>query len=209
VIPNGLDAEIFKPIDKKEARSILNLPQDKILLMFGAINATKDPRKGFSLLKSVLGCLMQSELRQKIEVVIFGASSIKEPLVEVESIPCHFLGQLHDEYSLALAYSAADLFLTPSLEDNLPNTILEAMACGTPCVSFNIGGVPDLIDHAENGYLAKSLDTQDMAHGISMILAAPLLRQKFSENCRKKILNGFTDTQQARRYLDLYQKAIS
>ncbi|WP_287293429.1 glycosyltransferase family 4 protein [Moorena sp. SIO2C4] len=144
LIPNGIDTQKYRPIHQQVARELLSLPQDKQLILFGAVNATSDKRKGFELLQPALQELSQSGWRDQLELVIFGDSQPDNP--PEFGFKTHYLGTLSDDLSLALVYAAADVFVAPSLQDNLPNTVMEAIACGTPCVAFNIGGMPDLID---------------------------------------------------------------
>ena len=142
-IPNGLDISVFKPIEPGIAREILNLPSDKYLILFGAVNARSYSLKGFGHLQKLLNKLAVSSIKNETEAVIFGALSDENDA----GLKTHFFGNVHDEYTMALLYSAADVFVAPSLQDNLPNTVVEALACGTPTVAFNIGGMPDMIEH--------------------------------------------------------------
>ncbi|MEQ8961246.1 MAG: glycosyltransferase, partial [Coleofasciculus sp. C2-GNP5-27] len=153
LIPNGIDTHKYRPLNQQVAREFLGLPEDKHLVLFGSLRATDNPRKGFSLLQLALQDLSQSGWQDKLELVVFGAS---EPETPPElGFPAHYLGQLNDDLSLAILYSAADVFVLPSTQENLANTVMEAIACGTPSVAFNIGGMPDLIEHQNNGYLAQ------------------------------------------------------
>ncbi|MGA7932346.1 MAG: glycosyltransferase family 4 protein, partial [Kovacikia sp.] len=204
VIPNGLDVEIYKPINRQLARSILNLPNDRQLLLFGASYGTNDPRKGFHLLEAALQKISNLLGDQTPEVVIFGMSE-PDPLASV-SLKTHYLGKLKDEVTLALAYSAADVFIAPSLQDNLPNTVMEALACGTPCVAFNIGGMPDLISHQQMGYLAKPYEVDDLAQGIRWVLEDSDRHHNLSQQAREAVVKSFTLRQQATAYLSLYYK---
>jgi glycosyltransferase involved in cell wall biosynthesis len=205
VIPNSLDTNVYKPINKQLARTILNLPQDKKLILFGAMNATSDQRKGFQFL-----CPALEQLASQInhcELVIFGAS---KPF-HGDNFPfqTNYLGRLADDISLAIIYSAVDVFVAPSLEDNLPNTVMEALACGTPSVAFNIGGMPDMITHQENGYLANPFSVADLTYGINWVLENNHRWQKLSANARDMVLNKFTLQHQATKYLELYQDLLS
>jgi glycosyltransferase involved in cell wall biosynthesis len=206
VIPNGLDLQIYKPIDSRIARQILNLPQDKKLILFGAVRATSDRRKGFHFLQPALHQLSHITQRDNIQLVIVGASAPPQPLDL--GFETHYLGTLTDDYSLALAYAAADVFVAPSVQDNLPNTVLEALACGTPCVAFDIGGMPDLIKHKHNGYLARPYEIEDFAQGINWVLDDRERWQKLSEASRAKAEQEFTLTLQASRYRDLFQEIV-
>lgn len=207
VIPNGLNTQKYKPIARQIARELLNLPQDKCLVLFGSLGATSDKRKGFHLLQPALQDLSQSGWQDRLELVIFGAS-------QPENAPnlgfkAHYLGTLSDDLSLALIYSAADVFVLPSTEENLANTVMEAIACGTPCVTFNIGGMPDLIEHQKNGYLAQPYEIGDLAQGIAWILESEERHQKLSHRAREKTEQEFTMEIQARRYSSLFTEILN
>lgn len=170
VIPNVLDDSIFKSINKDTSRELLNLNKGKKYILFGAINSTSDHRKGWEYLKKSLIKLNDyyPELKRELKLLVFGASyseDVKKLPIEVE-----FLGQFYDEIALSLIYNSADLFVAPSLQDNLPNTVLESLHCGTPVVAFDIGGMPDMIKHKENGYLVDYKDINDLAYGIKWTL---------------------------------------
>ena len=203
VIPNGLDTTQYKPLEKSVARSILGLPEDKQLILFGAMSATSDPRKGFNLLQSALQNLSQSGWREQVELVVFGSSKPKNP-TEL-GFKSHYLGRLNDDISLSLVYAAADVFLAPSVQDNLPNTVMESLACGTPCVAFDIGGMCDMIEHEQNGYLAKPFDIEDLVRGIAWVLEDEERLRKLGVNGREKIEHNFTLEIQANNYLSIYK----
>ena len=204
VIPNGLDTKQYKPIEKSLARSILGFPQNKQLILFGAMSATSDPRKGFNLLQSALQKLSQSGWGEQVELVVFGSSQPKNP-TEL-GLKSHYLGRLNDDISLSLVYAAADVFIAPSVQDNLPNTVMESLACGTPCVAFDIGGMPDMIDHQQNGYLSKPFDIDDLARGIAWVLEDEERLQKLGVNGREKVEQNFTVEIQANSYMSLYNE---
>ena len=202
VIPNGIDTEKYQPFDRAIARKILKLPEDKQLVLFGAVSATSDRRKGFHLLQPALQSLSKSGWQDKIELVVFGSS---RPSNEPElGFRCHYLGKFSDDIALALVYAAADIFVAPSLQDNLPNTVMEAISCGTPCAAFKIGGMPDLIDHQENGYLAEAYNIEELARGIAWVLENRDRHQKLCHQAREKVQTEFTREIQARRYLSLF-----
>lgn len=198
-IPNTLDTTIFYPQDKKKARLVLGLPLDKKLLLFGALNVT-DERKGVYYLIEALKniCL------ENIELVVFG--QIKEEIKSVLPVSVHPMGYLDEENKIALLYNAVDLFVTSSLEENLPNTIMEAMACGTPCVGFNIGGIPEMIDHLLNGYVAKYKDVEDLSQGIEWVLEND---DKLSEFCIKKVHSAYSEEIVTRNYISLYKQILN
>lgn len=213
VIPNGIDHQLFKPLDHAFARHVLGLPQNRKLVLFGAGGGSDDPRKGFVHLTNALKIVSASNQQvadlSEIDLVIFGPPSRN---VDLDGLyRTHYLGKLNDEVSLALAYAAADVFVAPSQQDNLPNTVLESLSCGTPVVAFNIGGMPDMILHEKCGYLAVPFDTNDLANGIRRVLAlsGDLNWHRLSETAREQVMTNFTLPIQAQRYLSLYQSHIS
>lgn len=204
VIPNGLNIEIYKPVDKGIARERLGLPMDKKLILFGAVNATSDKRKGYHFLKPAIEGLVNVGFCEKAELVIFGASEPLEP--QNFGMKAHYMGQLHDDISLALLYGATDIFVAPSIQENLSNTVMEALACGTPCVAFDIGGMPDMIVHEYTGYLARSFEAEDLAQGIAWVLKDDKRLKILSQQARQKVEKEFDMRLMARRYLDLYKE---
>jgi len=204
LLPNGVDHERFHPIDHGIARGILGLPEDKKLILFGAGSATSDRRKGFHLLVEALGKLESESNLDDYELVVFGATSG----IGSFSMKTHYLGCLQDEISMALAYAAADVFVAPSLEDNLPNTILESLSCGTPVVAFDIGGIPDMVSHKENGYLVPGFDTSELANGIRWLIEDRLRWKNLSHGARNTVTQSFTLKCSASRYLDLYGEIL-
>jgi glycosyltransferase involved in cell wall biosynthesis len=206
VIPNAIDTERFKPLDKRTAREFLGLPQDRRLILFGAKLATSDRNKGFHLLREALQELAEATEKESVELVIFGSS---EPEQSPElGFKAHYLGWLGDDISLALLYAAADVFVFPSIQESLGYTVMEAMACGTPCVAFHQGGVTDLIDHRQNGYLAKPFETADLARGIAWILADAQRREDLACQGRQKMLREFALEKVAARHVALYREIL-
>lgn len=175
VIPNCVDTEIFKPIDRRLARYILNLNPEKRYILFGAIAGTNDRRKGFHLLHPALQQLAQYPgISQNTELIVFGANA---PASAIETgLPTHYMGHLNDDVSLAVLYAAADVFVAPSMQDNLPNTVVEAMASGTPCVAFSIGGMTDMIDHGVTGLLVPPFEIPLLSQAMYRMLQEPPTR---------------------------------
>ncbi len=207
IIPNGIDTNIFKPIDRIYTRKILCLPLDKKLLLFGAVNGTGDPNKGFKFLEQALQKMKDNGWGDKVQVLVFGG---REPINFPElGLETTFLGRLHDDISLALLYSAADVFVAPSIQENLPNTVMEALACGTPSVAFNIGGMPDMIEHQRNGYLARPFESDDLARGIAWVLEDEHRREILSHRAREKVEQEFDIKLIAGKYLALYQDILN
>lgn len=206
VIPYALDTELYRPGNRRLARETLKLPHDKHLILFGSLDPTRAPRKGFDLLRQALRRLADDGWGDNAELVVFGAAEPRDP--PDFGFPAHYLGHLHDEYSLALAYSAAEVMVVPSIQDNLPQTGIEALACGTPVVAFNVAGMRDIVAHERTGYLARPFEIDDLAQGIAWVLADEERRQALSHQARQKAEDEFAQEVVARRYLDLYQELV-
>lgn len=206
VIHNGLDIDLFKPVDKPMAREIWKLPQNKRLILFGAMSATSDPRKGFDLFYKGIKQL-PVQWKNDAELIVFGASKPDTPFDY--GLPIHYLGYLYDEVSLALLYSAVDVMVVPSRQDNLPNTVVESLACGTPVIAFDIGGMSDMIEHQCNGFLAKAYDTNDLTTGIDWVLSDEQRYAQLSENARDTAVTRFALDKIAGQYLNLYQSILN
>ena len=204
ILPNGVDHERFHPMDHKIARNILGLPENKKLILFGEGSATGDKRKGFHLLVEALKVLESQVDPDEYELVVFGSSSEDSRFL----MKTHHLGRLNDEISLAIVYAAADVFVAPSTEDNLPNTILESLSCGTPVAAFNIGGIPDMVSHKENGYLASGFNTRELAAGLLWVTKDRHKWTKLAEQARNTVLQSFTLKCAASRYMHLYEEII-
>lgn len=201
VIPTGQDTAVYRPLPRKVAREILQLPQDAKLVMTASMGLG-DKRKGVALLLQALESLRDRQYR----LLLLGERPATPPRLPVES---HWLGRLNDDISLALAYSAADVFVAPSREENLANTVIEAMACGIPCVAFRIGGMPDIIRPDLNGYLATPFDAGDLARGIAALLESGEAYQRISGEARNTVVAEFSADLQARRFVALYEDVVT
>lgn len=199
-LPNPIDTQIFAPFEQAEARKLFNLPHDKKLILFGAMGATSDPRKGFKELAQAL-----YHLPADYELVVFGSSEPQIPQGFKQK--AHYLGHLHDDVSLRVLFSAADVMVVPSLQENLSNAIMESLACGTPVVGFAIGGNADLIDHHQTGYLAKPFDIQDLANGINWLLKNDCFID-LRKAARDKVLRDFDSKVVANKYISLYESLL-
>lgn len=203
-IPNPINTNLFKPHDKKEARNKYMLPQEGKLILFGSVKTT-DKRKGIDYLIESCNILATKypELKETLGVVVFGNQSMQlEQMLPFRVYPLNFVS---NEHELVDIYNAVDLFVTPSLEENLPNTIMEAMACGIPCVGFNVGGIPEMIDHLHNGYVAQYKSATDFANGIHWALTESDYEVLSEQACRKAVAN-YSESIIAKRYIDLYNK---
>jgi glycosyltransferase involved in cell wall biosynthesis len=163
-IPNVLDTTVFKNYDKKTARQVLNLNEKEIIIAFGAVSVTS-PYKGWPYLVEALKLLKEDSISDKISVLIFG-SGYNKKVDDAIPFKKRFMGYLCDEYSTALVYNAADVLVVPSVADNQPTIVQESLSCGTPVVGFNVGGIPDMIEHKKNGYLAEYKNANDIVTGI-------------------------------------------
>ncbi len=206
IIPFGLDTTIFKPLEKPLGRQELDLPQDKQLVLFGAINALGDFRKGFQLLQAALKSLSRTGWKNRIELIIFGSDKPEKPLDL--GFPSHYLGSIQDDLLLRLVYSAADIMVVPSIEEAFGQTASESLACGTPAVVFAQTGLADIVDHKQNGYVANYCDAEDLAKGISWVLEDKKRYQKLRIQARDKAEREFNWELQANRYLSLFNLCL-
>ena len=152
LIPYGVDLKQFRPIDRHSAKRAFGLARDTKVVLFGAAACLLDQRKGFHHFANAVGQIASVLREVRAEVVIFGSSE-RASGMDLVGITVRFYGLIKEQEKLAIAYSGGDVFVAPSREDNLPNMVLESMACGTPCVAFEIGGIPDMIEHEVSGYL--------------------------------------------------------
>jgi len=206
VIPNGLDLSLYKPTDKHIARDLLSLPQNKKLILFGGASCISDPNKGFVTLAEALRTLAGKGWYDA-EVVVFGSPKPAQP--PDLGLKAHFLGWLNDDATIALLYAAADVCVVPSLQENLSYAAMESMACGTPCVAFNQGGMPDLIEHNRTGYLARAYDPGDLAQGIAWVLENEERRRSLSLQARQKAEQEFALEKVTKRYMELYREILA
>jgi glycosyltransferase involved in cell wall biosynthesis len=205
VIPTGIDESVFKPIPRDTAREQMGLPGDKKLVLFIASRGFANERKGGGLLEQSLHILHRSAQVDLPDIVILGHRQSDSTVHDVFTVHSR---EFNDDSSLANLYAACDVSVIPSKADNLPLTVLQSMACGTPCVAFDVGGMGSAIDHLNSGYLAQAFDTEDFAAGISYLLADDSRREAFSAACVAKIDAGFTSRQEARRHLNLYRELL-
>ena len=205
VIPYAIDQDTFCPIDRTVADTHLELPDtNQPRLLFGSANVT-DPRKGFRYFAEALTLLHQQYPDLAPEILVFGKG--RSYLFDELPYSVRHLGILTSEDDVVAAYNAADALVVPSLEDNLPNTVIESLACGTPVIGFRTGGIPEMIDHRQNGYLAAVGSAQELADGLAFVLTHPtpeILRQ----NARQSAETRFSEEVVAGKYVQLYKTLI-
>ena len=198
-IPNPIDTRIYKKGDKQEARQRLGLPLDKKLILFASQRVT-NANKGMDYL---IEACRQLQLADAAVVILGGHAEEVVPQLPLEAYP---LGYVNEEQRIVDVYHAADVFVLPSLSENLPNTIMEAMACGVPCVGFKVGGIPEEIDHRRNGYVAEYRNAEDLARGIRWILTETDY-EELSKNAVHKVVQNYSQQSVALKYLDVYHQA--
>lgn len=202
-IPNGVDLSIWYPREKLSARALLQLDPHKKIILFSAHGLDNNPRKGSEF---VLEALQRLKGEKNTLVVLAGhggsAWAKKSPL------PVKNLGYLADPKTMAMVYSAADFIVLPSVVENLPNTLLEAMACGTPAVAFDAGGMKDAVRHEQTGYLARYQDLSDFIHGIQLLLQDETLRHQLGRAARILVEKEFDQKKEAERFENLYRSLL-
>jgi len=206
VVPNPLDVNgVWQHIPAEAARIALRLPPHKKLILMGADGGLAELHKGGDLLLASVAQLALQSL--EVELVIFGQA---KPAGD-QNWPCpiHWLGTVRDDRVLALAYSAADVMVVPSRQDNLPCTAVEAQACGTPVVAFDVGGLPDIVGHRETGWLARPFDTADMAAGIRWVLEDAERRTRLSRAARATAVARYSPGVVAAQYVQIYEEALA
>lgn len=204
-IPPGLDTQAYQPLAPEQCRVLLGIPTDKKVLMFAAAKLN-DPRKGGDLLIKVLQNLPKS---LKTETILLTLGNGGETVAETVGIPTLNLGFVGSDRLKSVAYSAADLFLFPTRAENFGLVVQEAMACGTPTVSFKIGGVPDLVRPGVTGYLAEPEDVTDFCKGITQLLEDQSLRERLGQQSRLVVLEEYQLEVYAQRYAELYRQILA
>jgi len=202
VIPYGLDTGIFRPHERGPARDALGLAREAPIILFASY-FSRDSYKGFSLL---LEALKRIQPIPNLRAISVGAGESED--VQGSPVPIQSLGFIKEQERMALIYSAADLFVLPSLQDNFPNTALEALACGTPVVAFRVGGIPEIVRDDLTGITASSGDTEGLAKAIAGLLGDPAKRSRISSNCRHVAIGEYSLKIQAERYIDLYREML-
>jgi glycosyltransferase involved in cell wall biosynthesis len=202
VVPNTLDVSIFAPRDKLRSRALLDLPEAPILLLTGAMAVANSPRKGLGDVFEALRGLKGLRLDDRCELVVFGTEHRR--VVEIEGVRVHELGHIADETMMADVYASADVFVTASRQDNLPNTVMEALSVGVPVVGYRVGGIPDMVETGVCGILVACGDVEAMAAGMAAMAGDEALRESYGRNARKRVLERFSPDLVCRSYQALY-----
>lgn len=206
-IPNPINTQMFYPNDKRLARQLCGFPEGKRLILFVAQRAT-NVNKGMSYLIEACNQLTDTypEMCDNTALVILGGQSDDfDGQFRMQMFP---LGYVSDEAQIVNIYNAVDTFVLPSLSENLPNTIMEAMACGVPCVGFRVGGIPEMIDHHTNGYVASARSSDDLARGIRWVLDEADY-EAISVAAVRKVQRSYSRHNVAMRYIEIYNQALA
>jgi glycosyltransferase involved in cell wall biosynthesis len=203
-IPNGVDTEVYEPLDPEQCRSLLGIPPDKKVLMVAALRLDQSHKGGNLLLKSLQG-LPESLKAETVLLLLGGRGEAIARSVDLQTIN---LGYVSHDRLKAICYSAASLFIHPTRADNLPLVLQESMACGTPTVAFGVGGVPDLVRPGITGYLAEPEDAQDLCNGIVQLLEDEPLRDYLGQQGRAVVLEEYSLNLQVQRYVQLYNQVL-
>lgn len=197
-IPYGLDSEIYKPRDKNYSRGLLNIPKDKKVILFVA-DSIDNNRKGFIFLKRAFEQLSDPNL------VLCAVGAKNDGLETIDNILQ--LDTIYDERLMGVAYSAADVFVIPSLMDNLPNTVLESLMCGTPVIGFPVGGIPDMIQDGVNGFITKEISVNSLVESINKFLNNPCCFDEIE--IRGNALRKYDQKVQSEKYIELFTSILN
>lgn len=206
-IPNPIDTHVYRPMPKQEALKSAGLPEGKKIILFVSQRVTTQ-RKGMHYFVEAIDKMVAANAKLKEDTAIAILGGHVEEMEEQLALPVFPLGYVNDERKIVAVYNAADVFVLPSMEDNLPNTIMEAMACGVPCVGFRIGGIPEMIDHQKNGYLAQAGNADDLAAGISWVLDIAD-REELAKAALHKVATNYSQQIVAMKYIDVYNHAAA
>ncbi len=201
VIPNAIDIDELTPRNKKFSRSILGIPEDARVVLFASDSLT-EKRKGFSFMAQAM-----KHAAKKIKNLFFLSLGSGHGVFD-SSVPRLHLGYISQERILSMIYSAADIFLIPSIQDNLPNTVLESMACGTPVLGFSVGGIPEMVIDGKTGILVNSGDINALSEAVIKVLNTPTLLDEMSYNSRQLTEENFNLPIQAQRYQEVYKQQL-
>ncbi|HEY7650560.1 MAG TPA: glycosyltransferase [Methylomirabilota bacterium] len=201
-IPNGVDTEAYRPLERAMCRTALEIPMDKKVLLFGAGHLNRTHKGAALLVKALRG--LPARLQKDLVLLLMGADG--DVLAGETDLDVRSMGYIGGARLKRLLYSAADLFVLPTLGEGLPNVLLESMACGIPMVSFDVGGVPDLVRHGVTGYLAAPTDADDFRRGVLALLEDEAGREAMAQHCRDIAVKEYDVAYEVQRYIDLYRR---
>ena len=207
VIPNTLETAIFHPQNQQQAREKLGLSANKFIFLTGFMPSKKDSHKGAAYLLESLELLAakRSIKAENIELVVFGNRNTED--IPAFPFKTTFLGTISNDEKLTACYAAADAFLIPSLEDNLPYTVMESLACGTPVIAFTTGGIPDMVRHQYNGFLADYRSSQSFCDGMEWMINYPV-KEALRNNARETVMQFFAEKVIAQKHIELYKSLV-
>lgn len=210
VVPNPIDLNVFRPQDRVLAKAALGLDPTTPTLLFALTNDLTDLRKGADLLAEAIRRLptMWGHIPHDLQIAVLGHASAPESWAAMP-YPTHWLGRTFDDVRVAMTYAAADVVAVPSRMDNLPQVATEAAACGRPVVAFDVGGLPDIVEHLRTGYLARPEDAVDLAEGIHWILTNPEVGAELGERARHKAEQSWSFTSVGKRYQSIFHEAVA
>jgi glycosyltransferase involved in cell wall biosynthesis len=204
LIPNSMDISVFCQRDRAEFRRVFGISDEKIVLLCTA-HLNTNLRKGYHLLVEAMRILASSKpITERIVIFTIGLQPLKFP----KEFQQFDMGFIWHEGLMSIIYNIADAFMLPSLQDNLPNTMLEALACGTPVVGFNVGGIPDAVIHRKTGYLVNRLKVEGLAEAVKEITVESNWILGLRDQCRRYVENNFAPEIQAQKYIALYQQLL-
>jgi glycosyltransferase involved in cell wall biosynthesis len=202
-IPHGIDTDVYRPLDPAACRSMLDVPPGKQVVLFAVDDLTNRIKGGDLIVKAIRA--LPARVKDNLVFLLMGRNG-DQIASEVEQ-PVKCLGYVKADPVKAMVYSAADVFVHPTRADSFGLTVLESLACGTPVVSFRVGGIPDMVQSRHNGFLAEPDDAEGLARGIAEVLA-PEDAASLRQNSREVVLREFRIEQQAARYAELYHSLI-
>ena len=210
VIPNPIDTTVWKPLDRDTARRAFNLPDDKKILLFGALGGTIDSRKGYAYLEKALSII--ADVRDDIHLVVYGQS--RPEYMPETPFPISFVGMLNDPVTMVLLNNAADVFVNPAIQEAFGQTASEAQACGLPVVAFTDTGIADIVDHKVTGYLAQNSNALELAEGVLWVLdidhdSVKNSSHKMRANSRVRAVERFSYDVVGKQYQRLYASVLS
>jgi hypothetical protein len=205
VIPYGLDCEVFCPGDKAAAREPFGLPHDAIVVTFGAHSNAEKRKRTADIMQAVKAVFagISADTERKIVFACFGA---RGEVASELGVPVFSFGKVETEEAMARVYRASDIFVTMPAEDNLPNTVLEALACGVPVFATATGGIPDMVREGFNGALVEVGDWSGMAEKLVRQFSSPAQIQQMGAQAREAVIERYTLEHQARRYVSLFEE---